>query len=159
MRSSRCAILLLSADSSSMDAQTLKYFTSFISEHAVFAATLGVLVSCCMKKQRVWSCNSAAFGDSSTLSFFSAHQRPCSLKIIEHFPCYKIIWHCDIMLNSHNIVYLQILCSILEFDCQSTTWMKEEKGIRHRGEGTYLCCLVFTTVHFISYECVKGEKA
>ncbi len=27
-------------------------------------------------------------------------------------------------------------------------WMKEEKGIRHRGEGAYLCCRVFTTVHF-----------
>jgi hypothetical protein len=27
-------------------------------------------------------------------------------------------------------------------------WMKEEKGIRHRGEGAYLCCPVFTTVHF-----------
>jgi hypothetical protein len=27
-------------------------------------------------------------------------------------------------------------------------WMKEEKGIRHRVEGAYLCCPVFTTVHF-----------
>ncbi len=27
-------------------------------------------------------------------------------------------------------------------------WMKEEKGIRHGGEGAYLCCPVFTTVHF-----------
>ncbi len=27
-------------------------------------------------------------------------------------------------------------------------WMKEEKGIRHRGEGAYLRCPFFTTVHF-----------
>jgi hypothetical protein len=27
-------------------------------------------------------------------------------------------------------------------------WMKEEKGIRHRGEGTYLRCPVSTSVQF-----------
>ena len=28
------------------------------------------------------------------------------------------------------------------------SWMKEVKGIRHRGRGVYLRCLVFTTVQF-----------
>jgi hypothetical protein len=32
--------------------------------------------------------------------------------------------------------------------CCSSPWMKEVKGIRHRGRGVYLRCLVFTTVQF-----------
>ncbi len=32
--------------------------------------------------------------------------------------------------------------------CGSEPWMKEVKGIRHRGRGVYLRCPVFTTVQF-----------
>jgi hypothetical protein len=53
----------------------------------------------------------------------------------------------------------------------SFSWMKEEKGIRHRGEGAYqgptyaarslpqYNSAFATRVLLSTYECVKGEKA
>jgi hypothetical protein len=66
-----------------------------------------------------------------------------------------------VIFQSYSSFFFRLFIFI---SCGSQPWMKELKGMIHRGEGAFLRCPVFTSVQFslrdegsTEYNCVRGK--